>query len=109
MAWTITYYSDQVQREIMSLPTGFQARYIHLARRMLEYGPNLGMPHTRAIGDGLFELRMKLEEGIGRALYCALVGNRIVMPHAFIKKTARTPENDLAIARRRIKEVKTNA
>jgi hypothetical protein len=47
----------------MSLPAGIQARYIHLTQRVLLAGPNLGMPHSSAMGDGLFELRMKSKEG----------------------------------------------
>ena len=109
MTWTITYYSDKVQQEILSLPPGIQAGYIHLTKRMLMYGPNLKMPHTKAMGGGLYELRIKAEEGIGRVFYCTLVGGKIVMLHWFVKKTQKTPKNELATARIRMKEVKTNA
>jgi phage-related protein len=54
----------------LALPPGFQARYIHLTERMLIFGPDLGMPHTRAMGKGLFELRLKSKEGIARVLFC---------------------------------------
>lgn len=60
--WRIEYYSAKVQQEILSLPAGIQARYIQYTRRMLVFGPNLGMPHSRAMGDGLFELRLKAQE-----------------------------------------------
>jgi len=70
------------------------------------YGPDLGMPHTRAMGKGLFELRLKAEEGIARVFYCTLVGRRVVMLHQFIKKSEKTPPNELKIARNRMKEVK---
>lgn len=49
----------------MALPAGIQARYVHLTERMTVLGPNLGMPHTRALGNGLFEVGMKSKEGIG--------------------------------------------
>lgn len=109
MSWTIRYYSERVQQEIMSLPAGIQARYIHYTKRMLAHGPNLGMPHTRAMGDGLFELRMKASEGIGRVFYCTVIGERIVMLHTFMKKTQKTPASELAIPRKRMKEVRANA
>jgi len=64
------------------------------------------MPHTRAMGDGLFELRLKAAEGIARVFYCTLVGRRVVMLHQFIKKSEKTPLNELKIARNRMKEVK---
>jgi hypothetical protein len=49
--WDITYYSEAIQAEILSLPAGFLARYLRYADRMEVYGPDLGMPHTRAMGD----------------------------------------------------------
>jgi phage-related protein len=64
MEWKILYYNEALQDEIATLPAGIQARYIHLTERMLNYGANLGMPHTKAIKKGLFELRMKSQEGI---------------------------------------------
>jgi len=41
----------------------------------------------------------------GRAFYCFVVGQRVVILHAFVKKTQETPERELRIARRRMKEV----
>jgi phage-related protein len=107
--WKITYYSEALQEEIADFPAGIQARYIHLTDRMRIYGANLGMPHTRAMNNGLFELRMKSKEGIGRVFYCTLVGKRIVMLHSFIKKSQKTPSKELKIAISRMKEVKSNA
>ena len=75
---------------------------------MLEFGGNLGMPHTRAMSGGLFELRIKGQEGIGRVFYCTLVGQRIVMLHGFIKKSQKTPPKELRIAKRRMAEVVEN-
>jgi phage-related protein len=72
---------------------------------MIEFGPNLGMPHTRALGEGLFELRVKGLEGIARVFYCTVVQRRIVMLHAFIKKSQKTPKRELDIAKRRLQEV----
>ena len=69
------------------------------------YGPDLGMPHTRAMGDGLFELRLKAGEGIARIFYCTRVGRRIVMLHQFIKKTEKTPVKELLVARTRMEEL----
>ena len=73
---------------------------------METYGSDLGMPHTRAMGEGLFELRLKAAEGIVRVFYCTLVGRRIVMLHQFIKKSEKAPRKELEIAKRRMKEVK---
>jgi phage-related protein len=108
MEWEIIYYSEDLQQRILDFPAGIQARYIHLTERMA-FGPNLGMPHTRALGDGLFELRMKSKEGIGRVFFCTLRDQRIMMLHAFIKKSAKTPARELRTARARLKEVKDHA
>jgi phage-related protein len=64
------------------------------------------MPHTRAMGGGLFELRPNGKEGIGRVFYCTQVGQIIVILHSFVKKTNATPTADLQLARKRLKEVK---
>ena len=77
-----------------------------LTRRMIALGPNLGEPHTKAFGDGLFELRLKGAEGIARVFFCTLVGKRIVMLHSFIKKSDRTPLRERVVAETRMKEIK---
>ncbi len=106
MNWTITYYSDSVQAEILALPAGFLARFLRYSDRMEAFGPDLGMPQTRAMGDGLFELRLKAAEGIARLFYCTMVGSKIVILHQFTKKTEKTPTRELSTAKRRMKEIK---
>ena len=105
MTWSIEYYSKTIEQAILCLPSGLHARYLRLTDLMLEFGPNLGMPHTCAMGDGLFELRVKGTEGITRVFYCTVVEQRIVMLHVFIKKSQKTPKRELDIARRRLQEV----
>ena len=100
------FYSAVLQEQLLQLPAGFVARFLRYAERMELYGPDLGMPHTRAMGGGLFELRLKAADGIARVFYCTLVGRRIVMLHQFIKKSEKTPRKELEIARKRMKEVK---
>lgn len=106
MDYTIEYYSDAVAEEIFSLPDTLAARYVVLTRRIVAVGPNLGAPHTDAFGDGLFELRLKGQEGIARVFFCALVGRRVMMLHTFVKKTQKTPHREIEVARKRMKETK---
>ena len=106
MDYTIVYYSDAVQTQILDLPDTLAARYIVLTRRMVVLGPNLGAPHTKAFGEGLFELRLKGAEGIARVFFCTLIGKRIVILHSFIKKSDKTPPREREIAEARMKEVK---
>ncbi|MEY2624073.1 MAG: hypothetical protein RL727_1170 [Pseudomonadota bacterium] len=90
----------------MNLPVTLQARFIGLTDRMMEHGPNLGLPHTDAFGGGLFELRLKGAEGIARVFFCLIVKQQIVMLHSFIKKTQKTPDKELKLAKQRMKEFK---
>lgn len=69
------------------------------------YGPDLGMPHTKAMGEGLFELRLKAHEGIARVFYCTVIDERIMILHHFVKKTKKTPAKERSIARKRMKEI----
>lgn len=106
MDYIISYYSEQVQDDILSLPDTLAARYVVLTRRMVSLGPNLGEPHTKAFGGGMFELRLKGSEGIARVFFCTMVGRRIIMLHSFVKKTNKTPPRELDIALTRLKEMK---
>jgi phage-related protein len=106
MRYSIVYFSQEVQEEIMNLPVTLQARFIGLTDRMMEHGPNLGLPHTDAFGGGLFELRLKGAEGIARVFFCLIVKQKIVMLHSFIKKTQKTPDKELKLAKQRMKEFK---
>jgi len=70
MEWKITYYSELLQKEIMALPIGIQARYIHLTKRMLNQ-----------------------KKGLAGFFYCTLINKRIVMLHSFVKKTHKLKQN----------------
>ena len=104
--FSIEYYNAQVQADILALPETLLARYIGLTCRMETAGGNLGEPHTKAFGDGLFELRLKGAEGIARVFYCTKIGRRIVMLHSFVKKSDKTPPRERRIAEIRMKEIK---
>jgi phage-related protein len=106
MTYTIRYYSPDVLEQIFDLPISLQARYIALTQRMIEYGPHLGLPHTDSFGGGLFELRLKGIEGIARVFFCTVVEREIVMLHSFSKKSQKTPDKELRLAKLRMREVK---
>lgn len=105
MAYEVQYFHPRVLAEIESWPVDVLADYARLVELLVEHGPNLRMPHSRALGDGLFELRPRGRSGIGRAFYCFVVQRRVVMLHAFVKKTQQTPDRELKLARKRCKEV----
>lgn len=67
----------------------------------VEFGWPLGMPVCRPLGDGIFEVRSTLATGrIARVLFYIDLLGRMVLLHGFIKKTQKTPGEDLNIARR---------
>ena len=106
MAWRIIYHDERLQQAILGLPNGIMARFFHCTDRMQEHGPDLGMPHTRAMRKCLFEQRLKSNEGIGRVFFGVLENRRIVMLHLFMKKTEKTPLKEMDLALRRLKEWK---
>ncbi len=86
---------------------GIRAAYARLTELPAEVGLDVRMPHSRAMGGGLYELRPRGREGIARVFYCTLGGQRILILRSFNKKTPGTPTRDLALARRRQREVCT--
>lgn len=105
MAYEIEYFHKRVLNQIESWPVDVLADYARLVELLGKYGPDLRLPHSRACGEGLFELRPRGRSGIGRAFYCFLICKRVVVLHAFIKKSQQTPDRELSLARKRLKEL----
>jgi phage-related protein len=74
---------------------------------MCEFGSNLGMPHTRPVEGGLFELRIKSKEGFAR-VFCTKVERKIIMLHSYVKRSQKTPKKELKVAQTRMNEVIKN-
>lgn len=106
MFWEISYFDEKVEKQLYCWPQKMLAKYLRIIDLMEKEGPDLGMPLTRAMGGGLFEIRAKSVEGIGRAFFCIVIDREIVILHQFIKKTNQTPRKELEIARERMKVVK---
>jgi phage-related protein len=105
MSWTITYLNRKVEEETLAFPTGILANLLHILEMIEELGPAIGKPYTAPMGDGLFEIRAKGREGIGRSLFCMLKDKEIVIVHSFIKKSQTTPKRELNKARKRMKDL----
>jgi len=67
----------------------------------------VGMPLCRAMGEGLWEIRTDLPSTRIARVLLGVDAGALVALHAFIKKTQKTPPADLAIARKRLKELKS--
>ena len=105
MSWKVNFFSEKVERQTLRFPAGILANLLHILELIEEFGPDLGRPHTAPMGKGLFEIRAKGKEGIGRSLFCTRKGKEIIILHSFVKKTQRTPKKELDIARTRMREL----
>ncbi len=109
MYWKIEFYSDKVEEQISEWPKHMKAKFLRVADLLEKMGPDeLGMPHIKPLKAGLFEIRIKSDEGIGRAMFCTIKGRVIIILNGFIKKTQKAPPGEIELARRRMKEVKGN-
>ena len=106
MTHQLVFFNATVQTAIQEWPTQIFASFVRIAEQMEVSGPNLGLPYTKAMGGGLFEIRARGSEGIGRAFFCCMWKQKIVILHGFIKKTQTTPKRELRLALIRMKEVK---
>jgi phage-related protein len=68
----------------------------------VEFGWPIGMPYCRKLEEGIHEIRSNISAGrIARILF-TMSGNRMVLLHAFVKKTQATPKSEFEVARRRM-------
>jgi phage-related protein len=105
MQWSVVAL-PAAQAEIDALPTGLRARMFRLMKMIEDYGlDQMQEPHVKHLDGKLWELRAKAGEGIARGIYVAVQGRRVVVLHAFVKKTEKTPTRALATARARMAEV----
>jgi len=101
-SWTVVPLDEIVEHELLALPQDMQARFLRISELVETFGPHqVGMPHVRPLRDKLWEIRLTGKSGIGRAIYVAAARRRLVILHAFVKKTEKTPKRaiDLALAR----------
>jgi phage-related protein len=107
MNWKIVFYNEKVENSIKEWPDGIIAKFLWVSNVIEKFGPTkIGMPHIKALGQGLFEIRVKANEGIGRALFCMVTGKIVIVLNGFIKKTEKTPLSEIELAQKRMKEVK---
>jgi phage-related protein len=107
MAWRIEILDRRVERALEALARDVRQRFLRIAELIERYGVvAMREPHVRHLEGKLWEMRMKGRDGIARAIYITALAERVVVLHAFDKKTQKTPARALEIARERAKEVK---
>ncbi|MEL7050745.1 MAG: type II toxin-antitoxin system RelE/ParE family toxin [Cyanobacteria bacterium J06588_5] len=95
MTWKITFYSTKVEQDTLNFPSGILANFLRIAEMMKDTGPSLGKPYTAPMGKGLFEIRARGKEGIGRSLYCTIKGEEIIILHSFVKKNSENAKKSV--------------
>ena len=96
--------SEPVREWLLQLPKA-DRRIVGVGLKDLEFGWPIGMPLCRALGGGLFELRVSLRSRrIARVIVC-VHDEELFALHGFIKKTQKTPDGDLKLARSRKRQL----
>lgn len=105
MSWKVTFFNSRVKDQTLKFPDGILSNLLHILEIIEEFGPAIGKPYTAPMGNGLFEIRAKGKEGIGRSLFCTVKGKEIIILNFFVKKTQKTPKKEIDLARNRMKEI----
>jgi len=105
MKWKVITLNQIVDKELAALDATFKAKFLHIAEMLENFGPeNVRDPYCKSLGHKLWEIRMKGRAGIARAIYVTAKAKKIMILHAFVKKTQKTPKRAIEIALKRLKE-----
>lgn len=83
-----------------SLDKKMRAKILRLLQLLENNGNELREPYSKPIGDGIFELRAKQGTDIIRVMYFFVIGHRIILTNGFVKKTQKTPTNEVELAKK---------
>ena len=112
MNYSVEYYEKEdgtypAEEFILSQDKKMQAKLFMALEFLEEKGPLLREPYSKSLGDGIFEVRAKQGSDISRVLYFFVVGKRIILTNCFVKKTQKTPTNEIERAKRYRKDYQT--
>lgn len=106
MQWRVEVLNQDVLKELDGLPRDMKAKLDHIIHLIEELGLHqVREPYIKPLQDKLWEMRVKGRGGIARAIYVTVKGRRIVILHAFRKKTQKTPKAAIRTALSRMKEL----
>ena len=98
--------NETVLEEVNELPADMRAKLDHIVALIEEFGlAEVREPYIKHLKGKLWEMRMKGRDGIARALYVTAHERRVVVLHAFRKKTQKTPDRAIKLALKRAKEI----
>ena len=77
-----------------------RAKLSGLLNILQEHGNLLREPYSKSLGDGIFEIRGKIGSNVTRVLYFFYIGQKIILTNGFTKKSQKTPQNEIIMARK---------
>lgn len=92
--------SCPVEEFLSSLDKKMRAKLLKEIALLQDVGNELREPYSKHLDDGIFELRAKQGNNISRVLYFFIINQQIILTNGFIKKTQKTPANELALAKK---------
>lgn len=92
--------TEPVRLFLDSLEPKMHAKMLREIDLLVENGPNLRLPHSRSVEDGIFELRAKQGKDISRVMFFFFIGNKAILTNGFIKKTQKTPKKEIELAKK---------
>jgi phage-related protein len=106
MEWNVETLNHPVDEELNALPADMRARFTRVVRLIESFGVDrVGQPHVKHLQGRLWEMRLRGRDGIARALYVTVTGQRVVVVRVFVKKTQKTPRREIELALERAKEI----
>jgi len=103
--WSVVSLSKTVDKELSLLPVDMGGHLVRITLLLEEFGPHaVGMPHVKHLSERLWEIRISGRSGIARCLFYIAPNYEIVIVHAFIKKTQKTPLRSIQTAFQRMKK-----
>lgn len=98
--WQVEFYEKEngevpVSDFLKNIDTKMRAKAVKEIQILSEYGNRLREPYSKHIQDGIFELRIKFASDISRIFYFFFVGDKIILTNGFIKKTQKTPKEEI--------------
>ena len=91
--------TEPAKEFLESLDIKMRAKMLRTVLLLEENGPELREPYSKALDDGIFELRAKVGSDISRVLYFFMIGKKISLTDGFIKKTQKTPHAEIERAK----------
>ena len=95
-----------VDKELDALPSDMRARFVRICELIAEFGlEHVGASYVKHLTGPLWEMRMRGRDGISRALYVVVRNRRVLVVRVFVKKTRKTPQQEINLALQRAREV----